>query len=251
MPISQSPWPGTCTGAVSLTFDDGLPSQLNLAVPLLDRFGLPGTFYLNPHSDYLERLAPWRAVAASGHELGNHTMNHPCSRNFAFAAQSGRRCLEEMTLEEMDQEVAEAARRMREIVPAQADTSFAYPCYQSYVGYGEGRQSYVPVVARHCIAGRGRGETPNDPLHCDLAYVWSQPCERMTAAEMVGLAEQAAAEGRWAVLVFHGIHEGHLPIGEGDLAALCAFLARQRDRIWTAPLAVVARRLIEWRGRLT
>jgi peptidoglycan/xylan/chitin deacetylase (PgdA/CDA1 family) len=245
---ATSPWPEACTGAVSLTFDDGLRSQLEVAVPLLERFGLRGTFYLNPRDGYEEVLAPWRAVAAAGHELGDHTIHHPCSRNFGFVVDSGRRCLEEMTLAEMEEEIVEAARRIRTLAPAQADISFAYPCYQAYVGHGVGRQSYVPLVARHCVAGRALGEVANDPARCDLAYLWSRPCERMTGAELIGLAEQAAASGRWAILTFHGIHEGHLPIGEGDLAELCAFLDRHRARLWTAPVAVVARRLRQWRG---
>ena len=247
MSLSHLPWPGKCQGAVSLTFDDGLASQLALAVPLLNRFDLRGTFYLNPGDDFEQTLAPWREVAAFGHELGNHTVSHPCSCNFAFVVESGRRSLEEMTLGEMESEIEEASRRIQILAPQQTDISFAYPCYQTFVGRGLTQQSYVPLVARHCIAGRGRGETANDPLRCDLAHVWSWPCERMSGAELVGLAEQAASQGRWGILTFHGVHEGHLPIGERDLAELCAFLARERDRIWTAPVATVARRIVQWR----
>jgi len=247
MATTNPPWPGNCQGAVSLTFDDGLASQLAVAVPILNQFGLQGTFYLSPHDDYEQSLAPWRDVAVAGHELGNHTVGHPCSQNFAFVAESGRRSLEEMTLDEMEAEIVEAGRRLRWLAPQQQDISFAYPCYQTFVGQGITRQSYVPLVARHCVAGRGRGETANDPLRCDLAHVWSWPCERMTGAELIGLAEQAAAQGRWGILTFHGVHEGHLPIGDRDLTELCAFLSRQRDRIWTAPVATVARRIAGWR----
>jgi hypothetical protein len=103
------------------------------------------------------------------------------------------------------------------------------------------------VIARHFVAGRALGETANDPARCDLYCLWSHPVERHTGAAMVGLAEQAAAEGRWTVLTFHGVHEGHLSVAEGDLHELCAFLDRHRDRIWTAPLATVARRVRDWR----
>src|SRR5260370_2930090 len=30
----------------------------------------------------LERLQPWREAARAGHEIGNHTMAHPCTRAF-------------------------------------------------------------------------------------------------------------------------------------------------------------------------
>jgi hypothetical protein len=118
--------------------------------------------------------------------------------------------------------------------------SFAYPCYQPFLGRGATRKSYVPLVLDHCVAGRGRGERANDPRHCDVGYLWSWPCERLTGPHLIGLVEQAAAEGRWAILTFHGVHEGHLSVGDGDLAELCAYLSRHQERIWTAPVATVA-----------
>ncbi len=57
----ETPYPPCCRGAVSLTFDDGLHSQLEVAVPLLTDRGLRATFYLNPRGrnpvsdDWLER----------------------------------------------------------------------------------------------------------------------------------------------------------------------------------------------------
>ncbi|MGH2390091.1 MAG: polysaccharide deacetylase family protein [Chloroflexota bacterium] len=244
------PWPEQCLGAVSLTFDDGLWSQRETAIPLLDEYRLNGTFYLNPtagedDAERRERLAPWNVAARHGHEIGNHSLTHPCSENFAFKA--GARGLEHMTPTEIEADVLEAERRLRAAIPEQGERSFAYPCYQTYVGSGISRQSYVPVIARHFAAGRALGETANDPARCDLHCLWSHPVERQTGAAMVGLAERAAAEGRWTVLTFHGIHEGHLSVAEGDLRELCAFLDRHRDRIWTAPLVDVARRVRTWR----
>jgi sialate O-acetylesterase len=127
--------------------------------------------------------------------------------------------------------------------------SFCYPCYQDYVGVGAHRQSYAPVIARHFVAARGKGETANDPARCDLHWLWSWPVERMSGAELVGLAERAATEGRWSVLTFHGVNEGGLTVGEVDLRELLGFLAQHRDRIWTAPVATVAQRIRAWRER--
>lgn len=249
MSTIASPWPNGCQGAVSLTFDDGMESQRTIAAPLLTDHDLGGTFYVNPKENYVEQLSPWRAVADAGHEIGNHTVTHPCSINFQFIADSGRTPLEQMSMNDIDAEIATAGARLAALFPAQAAVSFAYPCYQPLIGRGPTRQSYVPVVAKHCVAGRGRGERPNDATHCDLFYLWSWACERMSGAELVGLAESAAAQGRWAILTFHGVNEGNLPISEGDLAELCGFLAAQRGRIWTAPLATVAQRVQQWQAQ--
>ena len=97
-------------------------------MPALERHGFAGTFYVNPDTDYdyggyvtttsssssgssnaapaatdpeapplskWERQVPgWVAAAARGHEVGNHTTDHPCSCNFGFSDP----CLEEMAL---------------------------------------------------------------------------------------------------------------------------------------------------------
>lgn len=67
------------TTYVSLTFDDALASQLNAAA-LLDANGVRGTFYVN--SGFLGAgsrrltLSQLRAMQASGHEIGGHTLDH-------------------------------------------------------------------------------------------------------------------------------------------------------------------------------
>jgi peptidoglycan/xylan/chitin deacetylase (PgdA/CDA1 family) len=76
--VISTPFPEGCEGAVSLTFDDGSPSQLDKAIPLLNEHNVKATFYINPRGDdWKERLKPWRDVALAGHEVGNHTVNHP------------------------------------------------------------------------------------------------------------------------------------------------------------------------------
>lgn len=241
----HSVWPAGYQGAVSLTFDDGMRSQFDVGVPLLDRHGIQATFYVNPREHDSESLARWSEAAAHGHEIGNHTVNHPCSKNFAFIADTGRRALEEMSWDEMAWELAETNRRLAAVQDNPQAISFAYPCYQPFLGKGAARVSYVPLVLEHCVAGRGRGERANDPRYCDLGYLWSWPCERLTGAHLIGLAEQAAHEGRWAILTFHGIHEGHLAVAEGDLSELCAHLAANRARIWSAPVATLAAHVVE------
>lgn len=249
MSTSPGPWPGGREGAVSLTFDDGLSSHLSLAHPILADHDLLGTFYVIPAGEdevaWRAGLAPWRPVAAAGHEIGNHSLTHTCSRNHAGVAGGG---VEAMTLGELEAELAEAERRLRAGIPEhRGGRSFCYPCYQSHIGIGPTRQSYVPVVAGQFPAARAKGDKPNCPRGVDLHYVWSWGVERCSGAELIGLCEWAAIEGRWAVLTFHGINEGHLPVGEADLRLLCTHLNRHRDRIWTAPLLTVAEHLIGWR----
>lgn len=246
----ETPYPPGCNGAVSLTFDDGLRSQLELAIPLLNDRGLRATFYLNPRGkdpgseDWFQRWIGWREVAEQGHELGNHSLTHPCSQ--ALGNKVLERCLETMTLEEIEADVLEAEKRLR-LLTGNPERSFAYPCYQDFVGAGEKRQSYVPIIARHFIAARGTGEYPdNHPLTCDLHYLWSLRAEFLRGAELIGWVEWSMRRGRWIILTFHGVDEGHLPVSRLALQELCDFLAQSRE-IWTAPVVTVAKRIRQWR----
>jgi len=78
---------------VSLTFDDGLRCQFEQAVPVLDGFGLPATFFLVanadpvhtdglPHPDW--NKTDWnekdiqflKNMMQRGHEIGGHSVHH-------------------------------------------------------------------------------------------------------------------------------------------------------------------------------
>ena len=244
---TTGPWPDGATCAVSLTFDDGMQSQLKLAFPLLEKYGLKATFYLFPRRErWRERLEPWRKVHQAGHEIGNHTASHICSRQMT-GAPKGKDNLEGLTLEEIEADILLAEERIAAVMGSEP-RSFCYPCYQCHVGEGAERKSYVPVVARHFLAGRGTGEFgSNHPASCDLHYLWSWRCEQLTGAHMVGFAEEGTAKGTWEIFVFHGIDDGPLNTAARHLERLLVYLDRNRDRIWTAPVRDVATRIRDWR----
>ena len=77
-------WPEGKRVAVSLSFDDGRASQVDVGTPLFDRYGAKATFYVNPRS-LPRRLDAWKKAAAAGHEIANHSTNHPCTGNFPWS----------------------------------------------------------------------------------------------------------------------------------------------------------------------
>lgn len=238
--------------AISLTFDDGLVSQVKTAIPAMNERGLRGTFYLNPRgydpetarqlecrpSDWHSQLEAWLPMHKAGHEIGNHTISHPCSLNIQADWLEGK-YLQDWSLAQIEADMLQAQERIRVVFPDQEATSFAYPCYESDVGHGMQRTSYTPVVARHFIAARARGEYANDPLYCDLHHLSSWPVERQKGATMVGMVEQALSQGRWGVFTFHGVNEGHLSVGITDFIELLDHLVYRRNEVWVAPVAEI------------
>jgi len=245
MPASiKSPWPQRICGAVSLTFDDGDASQLNRGIPRMDERGLKGTFFLSPKGDdYLDRLRPWRDVSARGHEIGNHSLSHTCSCN--LSSDPNYPGLEKLTLQDIEADVLEAEKRLDKLLPGAGPRTFCYPCYQTDVGQGLTRQSYVPVIAKHFTAARTGGEfgIPNHPLHADLHFLVSSDCTRMSGPELVGLVERAARQARWVIFTFHGIDSGRLGIPEYEFVDLLDHLAANKHRVWTAPVKEIAQHL--------
>jgi len=232
-----APW----HGGVSLTFDDGRDCQLAKAIPPMDARGINGTFFLCP--GFLQSagaLDPWRGVAARGHEVGNHTFSHTMSSNH-----SGGHGLEDLTLEEIEQDILRAQEVLTPLAPHQRQWTFCYPSYERHVGRGTGRQSYVPLVAKHFLAGRTGVEygCANHPLTVDLACAWGLDTQRMSGFEMIGLVEELTRRGRWVVFAFHDIDGPRLTVGNHDFLMLLDYLAANSDRLLTAPFGAIAERI--------
>ena len=240
-PPLQDYWPEGIQGAVSLTFDDGLPSQVVNAVPILNEHGLKGTFYVNagPWSEWLMTQDLWPPVAADGHELGNHGHRHPCSCNHRFMPRE--LCLDNIGLQDIRNAMAVTAAWLDSLAPAQAgQRSWAYPCYESWVGRGSARESYVPVVSQTFVAGRAGMEMTNDPRWMDLAFTRSYEMHGQNAEQIIEMVERGVRRGHWVVLTFHGIGDDYIRTTTEDFSDVVQYLATEKERIWTGTFYDVA-----------
>ena len=242
-------WPDDIQGAVSLTFDDGAITQLDNAVPCLDDHRLKGTFYVNPgrKQDWTDLVPRWQEVSRNGHEIGNHTTRHPCSCNFKFSREGY--CLENLTLADIAETIDDATEALDALFPEQNGIrTFCYPCYQSYVGEGEGRETYVPLVAKRFKAARGWGERPNFPEVVDLSYAWSWAVEGNTAEELIAYIEGASEKGQWAIICMHGVGGQHLSIDNNAFQGLVKHLDENRHRIQTDTMINIAEYILSKRS---
>ena len=243
-------WTEGIEGAVSLTFDDGIVTQLDNAIPCLNENTLKGTFYLNPNRGerWGNLLEQWKEASRQGHEIGNHTCSHPCSCNFEFSREN---CLEKLTLDDIAETIDTATEVMNAEFPEQnGHRSFCYPCYQSDVGSGVSRQSYVPLVAERFLCGRGGGERANNPELVDLAYTWAWAVNGHSGQDMIDYIEKAVSQGHWAIICVHGVGGEHIAINTEALTETCAYLNRHRDRILTDTVVSLADTILARRSEL-
>ncbi len=234
---SRFQWPDGKRAAVSLTFDDARLTQVDRGIPLFDTFGVKGTFYVSLHA-LQQRVDRWRDAARSGHEVGNHTVHHPCSCNFPW---NTPHVLESYTLEQMEREFDEANAQIEQVVGVKPST-FAYPCGQKYVGRGEEVRSYVPLVARRFLAGRGfRDESSNDPWRCDLAQLFGVDFDRLTFAEVKTWLDATAQRGGWIVFAGHEMcvvqRQG---VPQPTLEETCRYLGDPANGLWVDTVANIA-----------
>lgn len=211
-------WPEGIRAAVSLTFDDARLSQITTGIPILDRFGVHATFYVSLHNLTMKH-DEWRNAASSGHEIGNHTTSHPCSRGL-YTPQ--KVCLEDFTLETIEADIVSANAALESLL-GRRPVSFAYPCGQTYVGEGAARRSYKPVVARHFMTGRGFPQTrPNDPATLLPEYLRSRDLDNATPDQALSSVNEAADVSGWLVFTGHEIGDGSArqTIDVGTLEAL-------------------------------
>ena len=115
---SRRAWPDGFQAALSISFDDARRSQVDLGLPVLDQLGIASTFFVLPTGVDPARRG-WTEVVAAGHEIGNHTARHPCSANFPW---SRHHAIEDLTLEDMAREIADAKR-----IPDAAPNPAAFP----------------------------------------------------------------------------------------------------------------------------
>ena len=231
------PWPEGKKLAISLSFDDSRVSNLDYAIPLFNKYGIKGTFYVHP-SVVKKDVSRWKDAVAKGHEMGNHTLVHPCSENFLWSRTNS---LESYTLASMRKELTEANAQIQELLGV-TPTSFAYTCGQTFVGKGEGKKSYVPLIADLFTAGRGwLNEAPADPIYCDLAEVSGVKMDDMDFEEILPMIQYARENNLWLVLVGHDTkpeHNGQTTRLE-FLEALSKYVMEHQD-VWIATVGEVA-----------
>jgi len=216
-------WPPEKRAAISLSFDDARLSQIDNGIALLEKYGIKATFFVSP-ATVKERLPGWKRAVALGHEIGNHSMTHPCTVNYEFSAQNA---LEDFTLASMAKELDDAnadVERMLGVKPV----SFAYPCGQKFVGRGTEVKSYIPLVAARFLVGRGYlDEAATDPQRCDLAQSMGVGFDALTSSQIMALVDDATKGGRWLIFVGHEI--GKTGAQSTDMKALEDLLKYAKD----------------------
>lgn len=226
-PPSGFAWPNGAEAAVSLTYDDTLPSQLDNALPAVDQQGLKMTFFLITNSLESAALrARYTAALGAGHELGSHSVTHPCETA-------------SYTLATMDNTELDPSITTLRSMGATAPFTYAYPCGTSTVGSS---QSYIPEVTARFSAARGVSGIIADPKTVDLGNTPGMfpPETDTTGSTAIGYVTQARSQRGWVIFGFHGVGGDYLIYPKTGHDALVQYLGANKAKVWTATFRDVA-----------
>src|SRR5215211_1464423 len=149
-------WPDKIECAICLTYDDGLPIHYTLVGPALEQCGLRATFYPMVQSDLWVHPEQWRRLAEAGHELGNHSLFHPCRRTrageYPWLAEHYNLC--SYSPERLRSEL-EVANFVLTLIDGQTERTYANTCSDTTIGMGDGEQAMDEILADLFVAARG------------------------------------------------------------------------------------------------
>jgi len=237
-PAAAFQWPGGARAAVSLSYDDALDSQLDNALPALNAHGFRASFYLTLASPVVsQRLPEWRRAAAAGHELGNHTLFHPCSRSAPGRDWvAPHRDLDKISVAQIREEV-QLANAYLQAIDGQSRRTYTAPCTDPLAG----GQPYLPAVRGEFVAMKTRvGGVVPSLAALDLGDVATAGPAGVSGAELIAIVRQAADKGTLASITFHGIGGDHLSVSKQAHQALLQHLADHPELYWVDSFVNIA-----------
>ena len=258
-------WPNGAKAAISLSYDDALPSQLDNAVKHLNNSNLKGSFYLTLSAPTIKnRLAEWQAVAAHGHELANHSINHPCRASLPNREWvEDKNDLDNITVTDYLAEILTANRWLNSI-DGETKRTLTLPCGDALIGSSISTNTYsekhnekgskknkgklrldgvsiLPLLTRYFVGIKTSVSdlpTPKTQLNTHNVAVWAP--SNTDGHALIGYAKKAASNGGIGNYTFHGIGGDHLAISNKAHQTLLTHLANNPNIYWVATFKEIA-----------
>lgn len=222
-------WPEHKQAVIVLTYDDALLSQLDTAVPQLERAGFKATFFLTADLNY-NTIPRWRALSAAGFELGNHTIFHPClpSEDNPVSSASYTPYSMIREIDYMNDFLFAVDGKMRR--------PFAYPCAETLAG----GKDYVDTLRKYGLSSYARAGGDSSAViidfkHLDLLRVPSYGLNGgETGEQLIAFVKAVQQKGGMGVIMFHGIGGDYITVSARAHQQLLDYLKKHEATIWVA-----------------
>jgi peptidoglycan/xylan/chitin deacetylase (PgdA/CDA1 family) len=237
---NNAAWKGK-KAAVVITYDDAINQHLDNAIPVLDSLGLKATFYITGFSASMQsRLNDWKKIAANGHELGNHTLYHPCKGGPGREWVRKEYDLDNYTVPRLVDEIR-ATNVLLQSMDGKTKRTFAFTCADTKVR----DSSFGGLIQKDFVAMRNVRNAMHTIDKVDLSDVDCYMVNNHTAGQMIDWVKRAVETNSLLVILFHGVGGGNgLDVSIPAHREFLSYLKKNEKDIWVAPMIEVAEYII-------
>jgi len=241
----NKPWQGKKC-AVVLTYDDAINQHLDNAIPVLDSLGLKATFYITAFSTSMQtRMNDWKKLTVNGHELGNHTLYHPCIGGKGREWVKPDYDLSKYTVQRMIDETR-MTNVFLQALDGKTKRTFAFTCGDMKIG----DSSFINAMKEDFIAARAVRNEMHKINEVDLYNVDCYIVNGETGEQIIEWVKKAMGTNSLLVILFHGVNGGNsLNVSLSAHSRFLHFLKENEKDIWIAPMLTVAEYIKAWQTK--
>ena len=238
-------WQGK-KAAVVLTYDDAIDQQLDNAAPVLNSLGLKATFYVTAFSNSMQkRLNEWKNLDKIGHELGNHTLFHPCVGGKGREWVKPEYDMRTYTVQQMIDET-----RMTNLFLTALDgktkRTFAFTCGDMKIG----DSSFIHAMKNDFVAARAVRNEMHTIQQIDLFNVDCYMVNNHSFEQMKVWVDKAIQTNALLVMLFHGVGGGNgLDVSLAAHKELLTYIKQREKEIWVAPMVEIANYVKDYQAK--
>lgn len=221
---------------IVLTYDDAIESQLYVAIPQLDSVGLKGTFFLNSIMGQTDaftesKVFGWKKASQNGHELGNHTLFHPCPEKYGWPMEIA---IESYTMDKLLKEIQLTTQFLNILEDKNIERAFAFPCNNTIVGgHDYSEKLKEQKLVKYARTGADRTSIIYDFKTLNTMKVPSWLVEEgTTLEELINFAKEVKAKGKMGIYQFHGIGSSYFKISATTHRQFLEYLKANQADYW-------------------
>lgn len=240
---SGLPWEGKKC-AVVLTYDDAMDQHLDNAVPLLDSLGLKATFYITAYSGSMQaRIQEWKKLPVTGHELGNHTLFHPCDGGPGRSWVKPEYDLKNYSVQRMIDETR-MTNLFLQALDGKTRRTFAFTCGDMKIG----DSSFINPMKGDFAAARAVRNQMHTINEIDLYNVDCFVVNGESGTKLIAWAREAMETHSLLVILFHGVGGGNaLNVSLAAHREFLIFLKQNEKDMMIVPMITVADHIRSWK----
>jgi peptidoglycan-N-acetylglucosamine deacetylase len=232
--------------AVVLTYDDAINEHLDNAIPILDSLGLKATFYITAFSASMQtRLNEWKKLSITGHELGNHTLFHPCVGGTGREWVSKQNDLRNYSVQRIENEIR-MTNLFLQSLDGKTKRTFAFTCGDMKVD----DSSFIAGMKKDFIAARAVRDEMHKINEVDLYNIDCFMVNNHRFEQMKVWVDKAIQTNSLLVILFHGVGGGNsLNVSIEDHRKILTYIKKKKNELLIATMLETAEYIKTWQQK--